>query len=161
MKYLKGKEEKKAIKYLKAAGEVARKSTCQRAKCGTVIVANDTMIGSGFNSPVANLESQRRCLHNKDSYHKKVTNKTCCVHAEQRAIMDALKYYPTKLAGSTLYFMRLDDKNNLTKAGKPYCTICSNMALDVGIKYFVLWHEDGVCIYNTKEYNTISYEYQE
>lgn len=47
------------------------------------------------------------------------------------------------------------------KAGKPYCTICSKLALDVGIKEFALWHEEGITIYNTEEYNTLSYQYNE
>jgi len=92
-------------------------------------------------------------------YNKKITDKTCCVHAEQRAIMDALRNNPSKIEGSRLYFMRLDKDNNTTKAGKPYCTICSKMSLDVGIKEFTLWHENGIGIYNTDEYNTLSFEY--
>jgi len=27
------------------------------------------------------------------------------------------------------------------------------MALDAGISEFVLWHEKGVCVYNTEEYS--------
>lgn len=97
----------------------------------------------------------------KDGYHKKVTDKTCCVHAEQRAIMDALRKNSEKLSGSRLYFIRLDKAGNTSKAGKPYCTICSKMALDAGISEFVLWHEEGICVYDTEEYNTLSYEYTE
>ena len=33
------------------------------------------------------------------------------------------------------------------------------MALDAGIKKFVLWHEQGICIYDTEEYNEISFNY--
>lgn len=108
MKYLSGKEEKEALAYINEAARVALESTCNAAHCGSVIVQNDEIIGRGFNSPPLNLESQRRCEHSKDSYHPKVTDKTCCVHAEQRAIMDALKKNPDKLAGSRLYFVRLD-----------------------------------------------------
>jgi hypothetical protein len=35
------------------------------------------------------------------------------------------------------------------------------MALDTGIKEFVLCHKDWIVIYNTGEYNLLSYEYSE
>ena len=143
--------------FIQQAKEIAKKSTCQRQKCGAVIVNNNQIIGQGFNSPPS--ESQRRCNIKKDQYHQKVTDKTCCVHAEQRAIMDALKRNPDKLKGSQLFFMRLDLDNNVLFAGQPYCTICSKMALDVGIKEFILYHKDGIKSYNTEKYNEISYLY--
>lgn len=159
MKILKG--EKEAINFLKEAGKVAQKATCLRAKCGSIIVKSGKIIGRGFNSPPNNSESQRRCTIPKSEYDLKVTDKTCCVHAEQRAIMDALRKNPQKIKGSTLYFMRLDKNDNLTKAGKPYCTICSKMTLDCGIKYFVLWHADGIYVYDAEEYNNKSFQYKE
>ncbi len=161
MKYLTGNDEKEALEYINQAAQIALNSTCERSRCGSVIVQNDKIIGSSFNSPPQNEEKQRRCSCSKDSYHKKVTDKTCCVHAEQRAIMDALKNNPDKIVGSRLYFIRLDKNGTPSPAGKPYCTICSKMALDVGIKEFVLWHEHGVCVYNTEEYNVLSFQYTE
>ncbi len=143
------------------AAKAALNSTCNRHKCGAVIIKDGAIIGKGFNSPPQNKEEQRRCTYSKESYNKKVTDKTCCMHAEQRAIMDALRNNPDKIVGSRLYFMRLDKDNNAARAGKPYCTICSKMSLDVGIKEFVLWHEEGVCVYDTDEYNTISFGYSE
>lgn len=161
MRYLSGEEEKEAIEFIEHATEIAKKATCLRHKCGSVIVKDNNIIGRGFNSPPNNLETQRRCSANKDEIHKKITDKTCCVHAEQRAIMDAMKNNSNKLNGSTLYFMRIDEKGKMTKAGKPYCTICSKMALDCGVKEFVLWHDEGICVYDTEEYNKISYEYDD
>lgn len=143
--------------FIKAINE-AKKSTCDVAKCGCVIIKSGKVIGKGFNSPSAN--EKKRCLTSKTSYHSKVTDKTCCVHAEQRAIMDALRRNPGKIKNSSLYFIRLDKNNNPTTASKPYCTICSKMALDVGISEFILWEKEGVCIYNTKEYNQISFNYK-
>ena len=160
MRYLSGDEEKKALEYIAKTADVAKAATCERSKCGSVIVQLDQIIGSGFNSPPQDLESQRKCSCPKDSYHKKVTDKTCCIHAEQRAMMDALKTNSDKLSGSRLYFTRLDDTGALSRAGKPYCTICSKMALDVGVAEFVLWHDKGVCVYDTKEYNALSTQYE-
>jgi len=159
MRYLSSDEEKKALQFICEAAKIALNATCERALCGSVIVKNNKIIGSGFNSPPQNIEEQRKCTCSKDSYHKKVTDKTCCIHAEQRAIIDALKNNPDKIVGSRLYFIRLDKDNNPAFAGKPFCTICSKLALDVGISEFVLWHKEGVCVYNTEEYNLLSYEY--
>lgn len=159
MKYLSDNEEKQALEYIVKAGEIAKNATCNRSKCGSVIVSLDEIIGTGFNSPPNNNEEQRRCLNSKDLYHKKVTDKTCCVHAEQRAILDAIRKNSHKLAGSRLYFIRLDEKGVPSRAGEPYCTICSKMALDVGIAEFVLWNSKGVCVYNTEEYNILSFQF--
>lgn len=147
--------------WMESAAEVARQATCGRSKCGSVIVKDGEIIGEGFNSPVGNLESQRRCGVEKSSYHAKVTDKTCCVHAEERAIMDALRRNPEKLAGSTLWFIRLDEDGKPKSSGKPYCTICSKLAFDTGIEEFVLWHESGITAYSTDEYNDLSYGFSE
>ena len=161
MKYLSGKNEKIALEYMAEAARVALNSTCHDARCGSIIVKYGKIIGKGFNSPPGNKENQRRCDYSKDSYHKKITDKTCCVHAEERAIIDALRNNPLKIVGSTLYFTRIDEHGNLLRRlGAPYCTICSKMALDVGIEEFVLYHLDGISIYNTDEYNLISFNYR-
>ena len=161
MKILSENEKTEIKKYLDEATQLALKSGCERAKCGCVIVKDNEIIGKGFNSPPLGLESQRRCANSKDSYHRKVTDKTCCVHAEQRAIVDALRNNSEKILDSTLYFIRIDKDGREIFAGDPYCTICSKMALDVGIKYFVLSHEKGICVYNAEEYNDLSYGYEE
>ena len=161
MRYLSGSEEKKALEYLTKVTQIALSSTCERSRCGSIIVQNDEIIGSGFNSPPQNKEESRRCSDPKESYHKKVKDTTCCVHAEQRAIIDALRNNSNQLSSSRLYFIRVDEDGIPLHAGKPYCTICSKMALDVGIEEFVLWHEDGICVYDTNEYNILSFQYSE
>lgn len=161
MRYLSGNEEKEAQAYLDTAVHIANNATCQRHKCGSIIVGNGSIIGTGANSPPGNKESQRRCSYNKESYNKRITDKTCCMHAEQRAIMDALKNNPGKIAGSRIYFIRLDIDGKIAKSGKPYCTICSKMSLDTGIREFVLFHEEGICVYEAEEYNTLSYQYKD
>lgn len=156
-RYLEGNNLNKAKLYMRVALTIATNAECDRSRCGAIIVSDEnTLIGSGYNSPAG---TKKRCHIDKSTYHRKVTDKTCCVHAEQRAIMDALKHNPNLLEGSTLYFVRLDDNGEIAKSGEPYCTICSKMALDVGIKDFVLWHEDGICAYDTEYYNELSYEY--
>ena len=161
MKTFSETEWKQYEQYFFMAAEVAKQATCERSKCWSVIVKDWKIIWTGYNSPAKNLESQRRCTCDKNSYHRKVTDKTCCVHAEQRAIMDALKNNPDKIEGSDLYFMRLDKEWNISKSWKPYCTICSKMALDTWIKHFLLRHEEWITEYDTEEYNLLSYQYTE
>ena len=161
MYFLSGQDEIIGQKWLDQAAKIALSATCERSKCGCVIIAWDECIGIWYNTPPNNLESQRRCSCSKDEYHKKVTDKTCCIHAEQRSILDALRNHPDKITGSRLYFIRLDEEDRQSFAGKPYCTICSKMALDVGIAEFVLSHREGICVYDTEEYNDLSYQYHE
>ena len=108
MRKLEGKEEEEAKRYMQQAADIAKSATCSRSRCGSMIVKEDKIIGQGFNSPPGEKDSQKRCDASKDSYHKKVTDKTCCIHAEQRAIMDALRNNPSALQDSVLYFIRLD-----------------------------------------------------
>lgn len=157
MKFLQGNEEKEAVLYLKKALEVTKESTCGRAHCGAVIVKQSTIIGRGFNSPPKDLESQRRC-HRKNELPKDFkSDMTCCIHAEVRAINDALLNNPKDLSGSRIYFMRRTVDNEITKSGDPYCTICSKAVLDAGIKEFVLWQEKGIALFGTEEYNDLSF----
>lgn len=160
MEYLKEQEEKDAIKWMTEAAKVAKQALCLRAKCGTVIVNNNEVIGFGYNAPPLDKEENRTCLQEFGPGKPKY-DKTCCMHAEWRAIMDALKKNSEKLNGSKLYFTRVDEQGNIKKSGKPYCTVCSRLALDVGISEFLLWHEAGICSYPTDEYNKLSYQYLE
>ena len=146
-------------KYFKEAQKVALLSTCDRAHCGAVIVAKDgQIIGIGYNAPPLGDESQRMCDAELDKSVKQNNDKTCCVHAEWKAIIDALKDHDQKVPGSTLYFMRVDDKGEFTDAGQPYCTVCSRLALESGIETFGLWNS-GPDMISTTDYNKKSYEY--
>ena len=161
MKLLEGSEKEEALHWLDEAVAVAQDATCERAKCGAIIVREGEVIGRGINSPAGD-ESQRRCSIEKDSYDKKVTDKTCCVHAEQRAVMDALRSSPEKLRGAQMYFARFyANGERRLNGGKNqlYCTICTKMMFDVGITDFILAHEDGVADYPAPEYLEKSFDY--
>ena len=152
-------KEAEKTNWFEAVCEVAKRATCLRSKCGSIIVKDQTIIGEGWNSPPGNSEQQRRCLCSKEVLDRKVTDKTCCVHAETHAILDALRRNAKRVIGSTLYFVRLNEHHEFIPAGMPYCTICSKLALDVGITSFILWHEKGMKVYDTAEYNLLSYQY--
>ncbi len=162
MQLLIGEDLKKILPYFKEAEGEGQKALCLRSKCGTVIVDTDgAIIGRGYNAPPQNDISIRRCDRKHELSPTFKSDKTCCVHAEQRAIMDALKNNSDKLKGAILYFVRLDDEGGMKYSGKPYCTICSKMALDTGIQYFVLYQAEGAGVYDTKEYNEFSFAYKE
>ena len=160
MRILSGDEEKIARRHFEEALSAAQKATCERAKCGSVIVKDGNVIGRGYNSPPHDSEEERRCQNEKNRYDPKVTDKTCCMHAEVRAIMDALAKNPQRLKGAKLYFIRLGTEGKPGFSGEPYCTICSKMALDSGISEFLLWKKEGIAAYPTDEYNTLSYRFQ-
>lgn len=141
------------------AAKVAMKATCLKARCGAIVVSEDgQVIGYGYNAPPLNDENQRQCLNSYPKSSKPKSDRTCCVHAEWNAILEALKSHPAEVEGSTLYFMRIDENNNFTEAGEPYCTVCSRLALQSGIKVFGLWN-DGPEMWDAKEYNIKSYEF--
>ena len=145
--------------YFQLAADEALSATCTRARCGSVIITDDgEVIGRGHNAPPLEDERQRTCDRKWDLSIKPKYDKTCCVHAEWNAILDACKRAPEKMGRSTLYFMRIDDEAGFTNAGEPYCTVCSRIALQSGIAYFALWN-DGEQRYPTAEYNIESYEY--
>lgn len=158
MRYLSGEKEKTAIDYLLQAATVAKDAKCLRSKCGSIIVKDGVVIGAGYNSPPGDVCIER-CLKDDLPANFK-SDKTCCMHAEQRAIRDADRRYPDLVAGSTLYFIRLGEDGVPKRAGKPYCTICSKATLEAGIGEFVLWHDEGVCVYGAKEYNDLSFQFR-
>ncbi len=161
MKYLKDNEELDAIKWMKEAGKVAEKGRCLKALNGTVIVKDGEIIGSGYSGPALDDESNRTC-NDDDRYDYSIKprfDRTCCIHSEWRAILNTLKNNSANIKGSTLYFCGVDNEGTIKKSGKPYCTVCSRLALESGIDQFVLWHEDGICEYPTDEYNALSYSY--
>jgi len=161
VKYLEGEERANAEAYLLMAASYAEMATCSRARCGAVIISPKVhLIGAGFNSPAGNRESRRRCDRKKADYDEKVTDKTCCVHAEQRAIMDALRLNPEHIDGSTMYFARFGGDMGLSDHHRPYCTICSKMMADVGIKWFILHQEENIVRYDTEEYDSLSANYR-
>lgn len=146
--------------FFNLAAEEAKKATCHRARCGSIIVSqNGEIIGRGHNSPPLEDESQRTCdSDNYDTGRKPKYDKTCCVHAEWNAILDACKSHGKAIEGSTLYFMRIDEDGTFTAAGKPYCTVCSRLALQSGVSTFALWDGEPK-LFDTKTYNSLSYDF--
>lgn len=159
MRRIAGKELEEIEKFFKMAAEVAAGALCQRAKCGSVIVKDGEVIGRGFNSPPLNDENRRTCDSKWDYAKKPKYDLTCCIHAEWRAVLDASKHNAENLEGSTLYFMRINENGDFTDAGVPYCTTCSRLTMEAGVKEFALWNDSGADIYLLPEYDQLSYDF--
>lgn len=150
--------------YFIEAGKEAEKALCIRDtvpdRCGSIVVKDGVIVGRGYNAPPLDDLAQRRCHLDLRISDKPKSDRTCCVHAEWRAILDAVKNQ--KAEGASLYFVRIDGKGNLKESnGIPYCTVCSRLALDTCIKEFGLWTKAAVQMFDTKLYNDLSYQFHE
>ncbi|MBI2637436.1 MAG: hypothetical protein HYW88_00915 [Candidatus Sungbacteria bacterium] len=152
-------EEKEISKFFTEAAHVAGQSLCKRARCSSVIVKDGEIIARGFNSPPQNNANFRTCVDEYDIPIGFRHDRTCCIHAEQRTVMDALKN-GKDMRGSRIYFTRVDEKGEQIKSTRLQCTICSRAVLDAGIAEFALWFDDGIRIYTAAEVNALSYEYK-
>jgi deoxycytidylate deaminase len=158
MKYLLNEEHDKAWKLLLASADIAKDSSCLRSRCGSIITnQNGSILGCGWNSLPCN-KTPEVCI--KDSLPKDFkSDKTCCVHAEQRAITNALMR-GNDVKDGIIYFVRLDEVGCIKHSGSPYCTICSKMCLDTGIKEFVMNTKNGIASYPMEEFNDLSFKYK-
>jgi len=160
MEYFSQEQHPEAKRWMQAAAAVAQQALCQRDKCGAVIVKDGAIVGSGYNAPPNDDLSHARCHDVFVPNSKPKSDRTCCMHAEWRAILDALRRHPEPVEGSVIFFTRVDGAGNILYSGKPYCTVCSRFVLDVGIAAFVLWHEDGIRSYSAAQYNDLSHSFE-
>lgn len=147
--------------YFQRAANAAMRATCESASCGTVIVSEGgRILGEGFNGPPDGDLSQSTCRRSDwGSADKPLYDRTCCIHAEWRALNAAMKHSDRVLRGATLYFMRISSNGSWTFAGDPYCTVCSRLILEAGIARVALWGVEGSVIYTAQEFNEASYNY--
>lgn len=159
MRLLHGDEEKEALRWLDEAAKTAAGSLCLRTHCGSVVVKGGKLIGAGFNSPPQNKTEWRICLDEYEIPAGFRHDRTCCIHAEQRAIQDAMQR-GDDMRGARIYFVAIDEWGNKVKAEDLKCTVCSRAVLDAGISDFALLCEDGIRIYPAEEFNRLSYQYK-
>lgn len=153
---LTGMELARAREWLEAAAVAARASCCLRKKCGAVLVGAD---GEVFGLAENRLPEGAVVHCNPYAWGEGFkSDRSCCVHAEQRVLMCALAE-GREVRGSTLVYASLGEDGVRRVSGKPYCTICSKMALECGVGHWVLEHADGVTRYGAAEYNRVSFGY--
>lgn len=155
MRYLIGDEAKESEEYMKIAAEYAKNSTCRKSKRGAIIVKDGEIIGKGYNK--VTIEGLcDPCIREEIKDNSRV--ELCsAIHAEQMAIIDVINNSKS-LDGSRMYHIKVKNEE-MRKSGKPSCTICSREILESGIAEFVLWHEEGYMVYDSKELNELSFKY--
>lgn len=159
LKTLTGDELQQAKHWLALAAETAGGSSCRRRRCGSIIVSKngDVLARSENKLPGCAGQAHIHC----DPYATPPgfkSDKACCIHAEQRAVMGALAN-GHDLTGAIMVFASVDDEGAALPSGKPYCTICSKMALEAGIGWWILEHATGVVQYEAAAYNALSFQY--
>lgn len=159
MRVLTGDEEKEALRWIDETARVATQSLCLRASCGSIIVKNGELISEGFNSPPQNDPKLRTCLNEYEIPAGFRHDRTCCIHAEQRAIQNAYKS-GKDIKGARIYFVAIDKAGNKIKATDMKCTICSRAVLDASMPEFAFYTEEGVRVYDADEVDRLSYEYK-
>jgi deoxycytidylate deaminase len=148
-------------KWLAQAAKCAGRALCLRANCGAVLVKDDRILGAGYNGPPKDDLDLRVCTSIQASKNKPKSDRTCCMHAEWRALDNGLVLSPRDVEGSTMVFCRVDAAGNLLKSGNPYCTVCSRLTLDRGVGSWILWHETGIREYSAREYHQLSERYDD
>ncbi len=148
--------------FLAIAAKMARSSTCARKKCGAVVVVDDRIVAGGWNGPAPG--TNHRCFAVRPSEAHPRSDRTCCVHAEWRALLQYHRVSHVLSASldpafrARLYFARLDDALQIAPSGPPYCTVCSRLALEVEISAWVMAVPDGIRVYPALEFDALSHE---
>ena len=116
--------------------QVSLRSTCVRRKVGAIIVKNDRILSTGYNGSPSGLpnciDDCNRCYRSKHNIPSGQMLDLCfAVHAEQNAIMNALKT-GEDLKGAVLYVNTFP------------CSTCFKLAIQSGIKeiYYVDEYEN-------------------
>ncbi|MDB5478510.1 MAG: hypothetical protein JWM96_1005 [Alphaproteobacteria bacterium] len=156
---LTGAELLQAQAWLEQAAIIARKSHCCRRRCGSILVDRTGNILAAAENKLPGKPGQAEIHCNPYQLHEDFkSDKGCCIHSEERLVMQALAE-GKDFAGSTLVFTSVDEAGQRLQSGRPYCTICSKIALEAGVNWWILEHEEGIIRYEAAAYNTISFSY--
>lgn len=147
--------------WFEAAAQAARRALCLRSRCGAVLVKDGRILAAGYNGPPQDDLALRSCHSLVPSRHKPKADRSCCLHAEWKALEDALLQCPVDVVGSTMVFCRVDANGQMLKSGNPYCTVCSRLTLHRGVGFWMLWHEGGIQVYSATEYHRLSERYDD
>ncbi len=126
--------------YLEITKVISMRSTCIRARAGTVIVKNDVIISTGYSgSPRGELNCCDTGICERDRLGiEPGRNYELChsVHSETNAIINAARSGVPVIDGDMyIYFERLDGQK--IKHGGP-CMMCARIIKNAGIRKFVI-----------------------
>ncbi len=102
--------------YIGIAGEVAKRSTCDRARVGTVLVRDKRILSTGFNGSLPSLPHCDEVGHLMQNGHCVRT-----VHSEANAIIQAA-LHGVSTAGATAYVTHFP------------CLSCGKMLVNAGVE---------------------------
>jgi len=134
--------------YINIAKEVARRSTCFRARHGAIIVKDDQIVATGYVGAPRKIKDcfeRGNCLRNELGIPHGQRYELCrSVHAEQNAIINAARAGVSILGGKMyLYSARLDKKFRETPIDSFPCFICKKMIINAGLKELYAHQANG------------------
>ena len=125
--------------YLDIAQTVAERSTCLRRRFGAIIVANDSIISTGYNGAPRgrqNCSDLQSCIRDKLNIPRGERYEMCrSVHAEMNAIIAASR---EQTLGATLYMVCTSPKDGSVLPGTSSCMMCKRVVINAGIKNVVV-----------------------
>lgn len=136
------------------AREVAARSTCFRARHGTVIVKDDQIISTGYvGAPRKTKDCFERdnCLRQELNIQSGQRYELCrSVHSEQNAIINAARAGVSLLGAKMyLYSVKINEKGKEILIDAFPCFICKKMIINAGIEKVVSCQKNK----SLKEYN--------
>lgn len=117
--------------FLKIAGVVAERSTCQRHKVGAIAVKDKKILTTGYNGAGAGMKDclELGCLRDELGIDSGTRHEICrAIHAEQNVIIQAA-LHRSNLEGSTVYCTHSP------------CVLCAKMLVNSKIKRLVTFSD--------------------
>jgi len=134
--------------YMNIARETSSRSACFRAHHGAVIVKNDQIISSGYNSAPRKTKDcyeRNNCLRREMGIPSGERYELCrSVHSEQNAIINAARAGVSLLGGTMYLYSKVFHDDSTGKEVNSYpCFICKKMIVNSGLEKIICHQEDG------------------
>ncbi len=141
---MENKRPSKIDYYLNIAEQVAKRSTCLRARIGAIIVRDDTIISTGYiGAPRKTRDSLERgfCLREKLNIPHGQRYELCrSVHAEMNAIINAARS-GVSLLGGDIYIWGENGEGKIINAIP--CFMCKKMIINAGLERVISSQAQG------------------
>jgi dCMP deaminase len=134
--------------YINIAKEAAARSTCYRARHGSVIVKDDQIISTGYvGAPRKTKDCFERgnCLRRELGIPSGHRYELCrSVHSEENAIVNAARSGASLLGGKLyLYSVKLDENGQDVAINACPCFLCKKLIVNSGITELFAHQADG------------------
>lgn len=144
---MKNKRISKDEYYMNIAKEVASRSTCFRARHGSVIIKDDQIISTGYVGAPRNTKDcleRNSCLRRDMGIPSGQRYELCrSVHSEQNALINAARSGSNLLNGRMyIYSVKLDGGKEVPIDAYP-CFICKKMIVNAGLSEVITHQKNG------------------